>query len=623
MATYNSIYSTIPSDLAEGTEDNDSIKVYGNHSTVNALGGADIISVNGGRHDSGIWLEGDETNLINAGAGNDSIYVQSRGASIFGEAGNDTVRIESGYTFADGGTGNDLFHIPQYVNGSSKDFKVTITGGAGMDTIRISPYGDIAEVVITDFSNDDVLRLQESTSYTGNYRRALTQSVENGNVVIRDNSSLRSDYYSDDVITKTVAPLISITLQGVSDISQVANAKYYVYDGDTPKDYKTFGELFGVSDSAVVKPVTETVEPATVEPVSSNTTPTVPATVEPVSVVDTLEPVTETTKSATVKPADTVSTLTDDEEDTNATSDSLTGGKSVTVGTILEIDGKYYKVTEDGYELVGKSIDDNDNGGKTIIVQDGGKYVEGDDNSTNTTSTSTTSATTNTENTTINNIDNSTNTTIINNVNNTYTYNGGDKVINNYQQGEVVQLASDYQGIDVNGNSFLVKSSSGAVEIQNARDKFIGYSATNTDVVAYSYLGAKAGVIDGRDKNQAEIFIGGDHVDNQIYAGNGGSSLWGGNGGTDTLSGGDGYDEFFFAMGSGNDVIQNAGDNDVVNLLGVSLEQITYAEVSSSDIHIGFTDGGHLQLQGQSATGFKLENVTYTANRATGEWTTK
>ena len=31
MATYNSIKSTVPSDLIEGTSGNDSISVYGNH----------------------------------------------------------------------------------------------------------------------------------------------------------------------------------------------------------------------------------------------------------------------------------------------------------------------------------------------------------------------------------------------------------------------------------------------------------------------------------------------------------------------------------------------------------------------------------------------------------------
>lgn len=204
-----------------------------------------------------------------------------------------------------------------------------------------------------------------------------------------------------------------------------------------------------------------------------------------------------------------------------------------------------------------------------------------------------------------------------------YNYSGGDKVINNYQQGEVVALTSDYQGIDLNGNSFFVNSSSGKLEIQNSRDKFIGYSGGDENVVAYSYVASGAGNVDGRGKSQAEIMIGGDNSNNQMYAGSGGSSLWGGNGGNDTMTGGAGYDEFFYAVGSGNDVITGVGDNDIVNLLGVNLSQITYAEVSYSDISIGFTDGGKLKLEGQAATGFRLEGVTYAANRSTGAWYTK
>ena len=215
------------------------------------------------------------------------------------------------------------------------------------------------------------------------------------------------------------------------------------------------------------------------------------------------------------------------------------------------------------------------------------------------------------------------NETTITNINNTYTYNGGDKIINNYQVGQVVQLASDYQGIDVKGNSFLVKSSSGAVEIQNARDKFIGYSGKDNNVVAYSYLASGGGQIDGRDKSQAEIFIGGDHSNNQIYAGNGGASLWGGNGGADTLTGGEGYDEFFFAMGSGNDIVQNAGDNDVINLLGVSLSQISGFSYDSSSVDLNFNDGGHLKVESTSSVGYRVENQTFYFNRSTNEWTTK
>ena len=270
-------------------------------------------------------------------------------------------------------------------------------------------------------------------------------------------------------------------------------------------------------------------------------------------------------------------------------------------------------VTENHYHYVDNSDHSTHNDNSTNV------NVEGNGNNVNLGDNSTTGNTTNTDNST-NNIDNSTNIVISGN---TWTYNGGDKVINNYHQGEVVELASDYQGIDLNGNSFFVKSSSGSLEIQNSRDKFIGYSAGSTQVAAYSYVASGSGTVDGRGKSQAEIMIGGDNSNNQMYAGSGGSSLWGGNSGNDTLTGGAGYDEFFYAVGSGNDVITNAGDNDVVNLLGVSLSQITYAEVSYSDINIGFTDGGKLQLQGQAATGFRLEGVTYTANRSTGGWSAK
>ena len=206
---------------------------------------------------------------------------------------------------------------------------------------------------------------------------------------------------------------------------------------------------------------------------------------------------------------------------------------------------------------------------------------------------------------------------------NTWTYNGGNKVINNYQQGEVVDLASDYQGIDFNGSSFYVKSSSGQLEIQNSQDKFISYSAGSTQVAAYSYMASGSGTVDGRGKSQAEIMIGGNNANNQMYAGSGGSSLWGGSGGNDSLVGGDGYDEFFYIAGDGNDTISGAGDNDVVNLAGISLSQISYASVSYSAIDIGFTDGGSLKLNSTSATGFRLEGVTYTANRSTGAWSAK
>ena len=481
------INSTNNGAVVNGSDASDNIKLYGNHSTVNAMGGDDVISVNGGRHDNGAWIDGDETDRINAGDGNDSISIYSRGGTIYGETGNDTVTINRDHTFADGGDGNDIFHI--YGGYSTAVDNITLTGGAGNDTIWIEPhYNKNVGVVVTDFSNDETFRLDDITF--GISDRNLTQTNSSGNVVIQDTSENQP---------------LNMTLQGVSDISQVANARYIRYYEGTPYGSSTFGELFGVTSSSGSSS-------------SSNS---------------------------------------------SSSTDTNSGGTSNSTSS--------------------------NSGGDTIV----------------------------------NNYNYYGDVYIINITGNVYIYNGGNKVINNYQQGEVVQLDSDYQGIDLQGNSFFVKSSSGQVEIQNSRDKFVGYGAGNSDVVAYSYVASGGGEVNGRDKGAAEIMIGADNANNQIFAGDNGSSLWGGNGGNDTLTGGAGYDEFFYAIGSGNDVVQNAGDDDVVNLLGVSLEQISYAEVNYSDINIGFTDGGKLQLQGQSATGFKLEGVTYTANRSTGSWNVK
>ena len=96
--------------------------------------------------------------------------------------------------------------------------------------------------------------------------------------------------------------------------------------------------------------------------------------------------------------------------------------------------------------------------------------------------------------------------------------------------------------------------------------------------------------------------------------------MGGGIGGTDTLTGGNGYDEFFYAIGSGNDIIKNSGSNDIINLLGVSLEQITALSADESAVNANFFDGGSLRIEGNGGVGYKLGNVTYAVNQSTGEW---
>lgn len=536
MADYNLFRSTVTSDLVEGTENADSISVYGNHSTVQAMGGNDTISVNGGRHDNGIWI-GDEDNLIFAGAGNDSVAIYSRGVTVQGEAGNDTVSVYRDHTFANGGEGDDYLSISDQ-HYSRTLSEVTLTGGEGADTFAVTPYyyGASLGAVVTDFTNDDALRVNDDE------RRILTYTESDGNVVISDSKKRYVEFVSN------VEPQFNITLQGVS-MSEVADAKYYHYNsaGTVPDSYSTLGELFGITST-----------PSTTEPPQQTSTET---TTQPVSTP------TETSTTTTTQPLVTpppTNTTTTTQPATTGTSETETGGTTII--------NNYYG---DYYNVVGNS--------GTVLVA---SSVEGG-------------------------------------IGNTYNYSGGDKSIENYKEGEVVQLSSDYQGIDLKENSFFVNSGSGHLEIKNSRDKFIGYSATNTDVIAYSYVASGSGVVDGRGKSQAEIMIGADNGNNQMYAGNGDSSLWGGNGGNDTMFGGNAYTEFFYTGGNGNDVIQNAHSTDIVNLLGVSLNQISSYSFSESHVSLQFNDGGSLRVNGNSNIGYRVENQVYVCNQSTGQWTTR
>ena len=215
-------------------------------------------------------------------------------------------------------------------------------------------------------------------------------------------------------------------------------------------------------------------------------------------------------------------------------------------------------------------------------------------------------------------------TEILNAENGVYTYSGGNRYIENYSQGEQINLASDYKGIEIYENTLYVKSSSGSLKIENARDKVISYGDANGNFIVHSCIVNRGGEIDYRGSTQAEMLIGGNNADNLIYAGNGNSSLWGGNGGADTLIGGEGYNEFFYAIGNGSDVIQNANAGDLINLASVSISQISGVEVNGGQVNINFADGGNLQVQGGNNLSYKLAEGTFTFNQSsTGEWSVK
>ena len=104
--------------------------------------------------------------------------------------------------------------------------------------------------------------------------------------------------------------------------------------------------------------------------------------------------------------------------------------------------------------------------------------------------------------------------------------------------------------------------------------------------------------IDDRIFNSFEVISGSDNLSNQIYAGENGSSIRGGSNSDDELYGNVGYDEFIYCYGDDHDSILNAGNENAINLNGVTLEQILSAEITDSGVNLKFVDDRSLNING-------------------------
>ena len=191
----------------------------------------------------------------------------------------------------------------------------------------------------------------------------------------------------------------------------------------------------------------------------------------------------------------------------------------------------------------------------------------------------------------------------------------------NYQSGEILNFAATYTGWTTDGNDLVINTAEGSVRISEARDKLVSLVDGNGNLLAYVYKsGEYEGVIDDRGDGRFEVIIGSDNISNQIFADETGSSLWGGCGNSnDDLYGNIGADEYVYAYGNGQDNIYQSGDEDIVNLLNISLDQISGAEILDNGVNLQFTDGGSLNISGQVGN-FKLEGQVYHADYQNKTW---
>ena len=83
------------------------------------------------------------------------------------------------------------------------------------------------------------------------------------------------------------------------------------------------------------------------------------------------------------------------------------------------------------------------------------------------------------------------------------------------------------------------------------------------------------------------------------------------------MVGGDGTNNFFYALGNGLDVIENADGDDVINLLGISLDDIRSIDADDNSVTLKFTDGGRLNINSTADLTYEMSGASYTLERST------
>ncbi|MFN3276691.1 MAG: Hint domain-containing protein [Paracoccus sp. (in: a-proteobacteria)] len=121
--------------------------------------------------------------IVNAGAGNDTVFGGNGDDTLNGGAGNDLLNGGAGNDILNGGDGNDTLQ-----GGAGID---TLTGGAGVNTFIYSGTGDI----ITDFGSDNAAGAMDDGDATNNDNIDLS-SVYNATTLAAWNAANPNQQYS-------------------------------------------------------------------------------------------------------------------------------------------------------------------------------------------------------------------------------------------------------------------------------------------------------------------------------------------------------------------------------------------------------------------------------------------
>ena len=76
-------------------------------------------------------------------------------------------------------------------------------------------------------------------------------------------------------------------------------------------------------------------------------------------------------------------------------------------------------------------------------------------------------------------------------------------------------------------------------------------------------------------------------------------------------------------VGSGKDIINNATENDVVNIFNTKPNQITKVEATTSQIKFSFSDFGSLTINSSENVGINYQGTIYQLDRQNITWSKK
>ncbi|MBR1859588.1 MAG: hypothetical protein IJ797_08825, partial [Selenomonadaceae bacterium] len=116
--------------------------------------------------------------------------------------------------------------------------------------------------------------------------------------------------------------------------------------------------------------------------------------------------------------------------------------------------------------------------------------------------------------------------------------------------------------------------------------------------------------------------LAGKNFENEtLIGGAGDNSLWGGSGGDDIMVGGNGHNTFYFGIDNGNDTIKGVGNGDIVDLMGINLDDIDIEGTTNSaqglSISVQLKNGNSIMVSGPTGinqVGFKVEGNTWSLN---------